>query len=335
MSEASGDPGPPTSGRPTTGSAPLSAAGPPARDHGRAGRDLPAAIAVAVGLLTYLVLTLAFFKPGVVVIVAAALALGSIELYQALRRHGMEAQIVPIVVGTMPIATGSYLAGLQNPVVFSTTSVLLASLALTVLACLIWRIPKGAKGYVTDVAASLMIIGYVPLLGSFAALLLAGENGAARLIVLILTVVMSDTGGYTVGVLLGRHPMAPTISPKKSWEGLAGSVVFGCATAVLLTVFLLGQPFWVGLLLGVCLVAVGTCGDLIESMVKRDLGIKDMSSFLPGHGRRDGSSRLVAGGRPGSLADHVPARSGGLRCPSSPSSWRRRGAAARPSTGPT
>jgi phosphatidate cytidylyltransferase len=270
-----------------SGPAPAAAEAQPAptgRSHGRAGRDLPAAIGVAAGLLAYLVLTLAFFKPGVVALVAAALALGSIELYSALRRHGMRAQIIPIVIGTVPIAAGSYLAGLQRPPVFSTTSVLLASLALTVLACLIWRIPGGAKGYVTDVAASLMIIGYVPLLGSFAALLLAGENGAARLIVFIVTVVMSDTGGYVLGVLFGRHPMVPKISPKKSWEGLGGSVLLGGGTAVLLTVFLLGQPFWVGLILGIALVAVGTCGDLIESMVKRDLGIKDMSSFLPGHG---------------------------------------------------
>ena len=257
---------------------------PSAKDHGRAGRNLPAAIGVAVGLLAYLVLSLAFFKPGVVALIAVALALGSTELFTALKRHGMQAQIVPIVIGTLPIAGGSYLAGRQNPVVFSTTSVLLASLALTVLACLIWRIPKGAAGYVTDVAASLMIIGYVPLLGSFAALLLAGENGAARLICFIAVVVMSDTGGYVLGVLIGRHPMAPTISPKKSWEGLGGSVLFGTVTAVFATMLLLDQPFWVGLILGVALVGVGTCGDLIESMIKRDLGIKDMSSVLPGHG---------------------------------------------------
>lgn len=268
---------------------PPSAGGPvparePKREHGRAGRNLPAAIGVGVGLGVYLVVTLVWFKPGFVALLAVALALGSIELYSALRRHGMHAQIVPIVIGTVPIAAGSYLAGRQTPVAFSTTSVLLASLALTVLACLIWRIPKGANGYVTDVAASLMVIGYVPLLGSFAALMLAGENGSARLVTFLLIVVMSDTGGYALGALFGRHPMAPKISPKKSWEGFAGSVLFGTVAGVLMTIFVLGRPFWVGLILGVALVVVGTAGDLIESMIKRDLGIKDMSSFLPGHG---------------------------------------------------
>lgn len=257
---------------------------PAARNHGRAGRNLPAAIGLGVGLGVYVVLSLLFFKPAFVLLVAVALSMGSWELYQTLQRHGMRAAIVPIIVGTLGISIGSYLAGRQQPVVFSTTSVLLAALALTVLASLVWRIPGGASGYVTDVSASLMIIGYVPLLGSFAALMLAGENGVARLVTFMLVVVMSDTGGYVLGVLFGKHPMAPRISPKKSWEGFAGSVLFGLVAAVLMSVFALRQPFWVGLVLGICLVPIGVLGDLIESLIKRDLGIKDMSSVLPGHG---------------------------------------------------
>ena len=139
-------------------------------------------------------------------------------------------------------------------------------------------------GYVRDAAASLFIICYVPLLGSFTALMLAGENGGARLVTFILVVVMSDTGGYVFGVLMGKHPMAPKISPKKSWEGFAGSLVFGVVAGICMAVLGLQVPIWIGILIGVALVAVGTCGDLIESMIKRDLGIKDMSSFLPGHG---------------------------------------------------
>jgi phosphatidate cytidylyltransferase len=231
------------------------------------------------------VLSLLFFKPGFVVLIALALVVGAVELHQALQRHQqMNAAIVPIVIGTVFIATGSYIAGRQDPVVFSTSSVLLASLALTVVAALIWRIPKGAPGFVRDIAASLAIIGYVPLLGSFAALMLAGTNGAARVVTFLLIVVMNDTGGYVAGVLFGKHQMAPRISPKKSWEGFAGSVVFGVVAGMAMAVYGLQVPFWVGILLGVTLVAVGTCGDLVESMIKRDLGIKDMSSFLPGHG---------------------------------------------------
>jgi phosphatidate cytidylyltransferase len=256
-----------------------------ATGYGRAGRNLPAAIAVGVGLGAWVILSLLFFKPAFVVLIALALVLGSVELYQAfLRQMQMTAAIVPIAVGTVAIATGSYLAGRQHPVVFSSTSVLLASLALTVLAALIWRLPSGSPGFVRDMSASLAIIAYVPLLGAFAPLMLAGERGAARVVTFLLIVVLNDVGGYVAGVLFGRHQMAPKISPKKSWEGFAGSVVFGVVGGVLMAVYGLHVSWWVGLLLGAGLVAVGTCGDLVESMIKRDLGIKDMSSFLPGHG---------------------------------------------------
>jgi phosphatidate cytidylyltransferase len=256
----------------------------PAQTHGRAGRNLPAAIGIGVGLGAYVVLSLVYLQPAFVALVAAALILAAVELHEALKKQGMMSAIIPIAIGSVAIAFGSYFAGRQEPVIFSTTSVLLASLALTVLASLIWRMPKGAAGYVRDAAASMLIIGYVPLLGSFAALMLAEERGSARLVTFLLIVVMNDTGGYVAGVLFGKHPMVPKISPKKSWEGLAGSLVFGTAAGVCMAVFLLAVPFWVGIVLGVSLVAAGTCGDLIESIIKRDLGIKDMSSFLPGHG---------------------------------------------------
>jgi phosphatidate cytidylyltransferase len=256
----------------------------PAETHGRAGRNLPAAITIGVGLGAYVVLSLLYLKPAFVVLVAVALVLASVELHEALKKQGMTSAIIPIAVGSVAISFGSFFAGRQEPVVFSTTSVLLASLALTVLASLIWRMPKGVAGFVSDAAASLLIIAYVPLLGSFAALMLAEGQGVARVVTFLLIVVMSDTGGYIAGVLFGKHPMAPKISPKKSWEGVGGSLILGTAAGICMAIFALDVPFWVGIILGVSLVAVGTCGDLIESMIKRDLGIKDMSSFLPGHG---------------------------------------------------
>jgi phosphatidate cytidylyltransferase len=256
----------------------------PAQTHGRAGRNLPAAIGIGIGLGAYVVLSLIYLPPAFVVLVAVALILASVELHEALKKHGMTSAIVPIAIGSVAISFGSYFAGRQEPVIFSTTSVLLASLALTVLASLIWRMPKGVAGYVRDVAASLLIIAYVPLLGSFAALMLAESQGTLRVVTFLLIVVMSDTGGYVAGVLFGKHPMAPKISPKKSWEGVAGSLLFATVAGICMAILVLHVPFWVGIILSVGLVAVGSCGDLIESMIKRDLGIKDMSSFLPGHG---------------------------------------------------
>jgi phosphatidate cytidylyltransferase len=250
----------------------------------RVGRDLSAAIGVGVGFGAYVAVCLLFFKPGFVLLVAAAIWFASRELHQALQKKGIEATLPPILAGCVVIAFGPYAIATLLPGTLTMTAALLACLALTVLAALIWRMPRGAAGYIRDAAASVLIIAYVPLLGSFALLMLVGDHGSARIVAFILIVTMSDTGGLVGGVLFGRHPMAPTISPKKSWEGLAGSLVFGVAAGVGAAVFGLKVPFWVGIVLGVALVAVGTCGDLIESMIKRDVGIKDMSSSLPGHG---------------------------------------------------
>ncbi|HIT75425.1 MAG TPA: phosphatidate cytidylyltransferase [Candidatus Avipropionibacterium avicola] len=265
---------------------PDSTAGPDAPpDYGRAGRDLPAAIGVGVGLGAVVVLTLAFFHWGFVILVALGLTLGAVELHQALARLGIRTAIVPICVGTVAIICVSYLAAKQ-PLLASTssTTIMLSTLALTVIAALVWRMRSGPDGFVRDASGSLFIIGYVPLLGSFVALMLAGDNGVGRVVVFIAAVVFSDIGGYVAGVLFGRHPMAPVISPKKSWEGFVGSILFSVAVSTTLCILVLRVDFWVGPVLALVMVGVGTCGDLVESLVKRDIGIKDMSSFIPGHG---------------------------------------------------
>lgn len=253
-------------------------------DYGRAGRNLPVAIAVGVFLGAVLLVTLFYVQWAFALLVGAALAIGAVEVSHALRRLGMRAEIVPIVIGTVVIVTGSYFAGLDDQTNVRSNTVMLAALGFTVLAALARRMLRGTDGFARDAAASVFIIGYIPLLGSFAGLMLAGENGALRLLTFISVIVASDTGGYAAGVLWGRHQMAPKISPKKTWEGFTGSMVGGTAVAVVMSMFALGVPFWVGFILGPALVAIGACGDLIESLIKRDVGIKDMSSVLPGHG---------------------------------------------------
>lgn len=250
-----------------------------------AGRDLPAAIAVGVGLVAAVVLTLAFWHWGFVLLAAVALSLGSWEVYRALQRVGMNAEIVPIIVGTLAMVLGTYASAREFAWLgLPWHAVLLAFLGATVVAVLLLRFPRGHENFVKDASASVFIIGYIALLGSFTSLILAGDNGAARMVTFLLAVVANDTGGYAVGVLLGKHPLAPRISPKKTWEGLAGSTVTSVVVGSLLAVFLLGAPWWVGAILGVAMVVFGTSGDLIESAIKRDVGIKDMSSVLPGHG---------------------------------------------------
>ncbi|HOQ53263.1 MAG TPA: phosphatidate cytidylyltransferase [Micropruina sp.] len=257
----------------------------PAVRKSRAGRDLPAAIMVGVGLAATVVITLLFWNWGFVLLVTAMLTLGAFELHDALKRIGMNSAVLPIMAGTVAVICGSYAAATQqgtNAVPWP--SVLLGFLGATVLTALIWRMPGGATGYVKDAAASLFTIGYIPLLGSFTSLILAAPNGSAKMATILLVVMGTDTGGYAVGARIGKHPMAPQISPKKTWEGMGGSVLLAGAVAIPLTIWWLNASWWIGLLLALCIVAAGTCGDLIESLIKRDVGIKDMSSFLPGHG---------------------------------------------------
>lgn len=257
---------------------------PPTKDYGRAGRNLPAAIGVGVLIGVVIIGSLLFLNALFVAVVALGLAVAAVELHQNFGRRGIRSAIVPIVIGTVMIVVGSYVAGVTKNAGISNIAILLGSLALTVVACLIWRMPRGADGYLADVTASLFIIAYVPLLGSFVGLMLAADHGAARVVTFVLVVVMADIGGYVAGVLLGKHPMAPKISPKKSWEGFAGSLVLGTSAAIVMSLLGLHVPFWVGMILGPSLVVVGVVGDLVESLIKRDLKIKDMSSFLPGHG---------------------------------------------------
>ena len=159
-------------------------------------------------------------------------------------------------------------------------------MAFTALAVMIWRFAKGADGYLADVSASIFLVVYLGLFASFATLLVAPHDGHARVLAFLIMVVCSDTGGYAAGALLGKHPMAPTISPKKSWEGFAGSIVtamIGGALAVSLQPAL-HHPWWQGVVVGGVLAVVATMGDLAESLIKRDLGVKDMGTLLPGHG---------------------------------------------------
>lgn len=264
----------------------------------RAGRDLPAAIAVGLLLFALVVVTLLWFHPGFIALLVVLTSLGCVELHHALQKVGMRSAVIPVVIGNVAIIGGSYAAAELQPVTnLPWHVVLLGFLGVTVMVALVWRMFGGASGFARDSAASLFIISYVPLLASFVGLILASPHGAAKVVAVFLAISGTDTGGYAVGATLGKHPMAPLISPKKTWEGFAGSLALASLVTILMVVFGMGRPWWHGLVLAVVVVIAGTAGDLIESMIKRDVGIKDMSSFLPGHGgvldRLD--STLVAG----------------------------------------
>jgi phosphatidate cytidylyltransferase len=251
----------------------------------RAGRDLPAAIAVGLGLFALVVVTLLWFHPGFIALLVVLTSLGCIELHHALQKVGMRSAVIPVVIGNVAIIGGSYAAAELQPVTnLPWHVVLLGFLGVTVMVALVWRMFGGADGYARDSAASLFTISYVPLLASFVGLILASPHGAAKVVAVFLAISGTDTGGYAVGATLGKHKMAPLISPKKTWEGFGGSLALASLVTILMVVFGMGQPWWYGLVLAVVVVVASTAGDLIESLIKRDVGIKDMSSFLPGHG---------------------------------------------------
>ena len=161
---------------------------------------------------------------------------------------------------------------------------LVTATAVTALVTMLWLLRRGVPGYVETATASVFTLIYIPFLGSFVALLLAEDEGAKAIFVFIVVTIASDIGGYAAGVLFGKHPMAPVISPKKSWEGFVGSAVACIVAGYVLVVYLLEGDWWVGVVLGAITVVMATLGDLCESVMKRDLGIKDMSQVIPGHG---------------------------------------------------
>jgi phosphatidate cytidylyltransferase len=249
---------------------------PPARRPSRAGRDLVAAIAVGVGMGGVILASLLLERHFFVGVLALATAVATWELAGALRRGaGIEVPLPILLVGGQAMLWLSWPFGLQG---------LAVAFAVTALAVLLWRMRTGAAHYVRDVTAGLFTAAYVPLFCSFAVLLVVAPDGLGRVLTFLLCGIASDVGGYAAGVLLGRHAMAPTISPKKSWEGFAGSQLAGMAAGALCVHLLLGGAWWAGAITGALLVTCATVGDLIESMVKRDLGIKDISNLLPGHG---------------------------------------------------
>lgn len=242
----------------------------------RAGRNLPAAIGVGVLMGAAVLVALLTVRQIFVGIVAAAVAVATVELVGALRRGaGIRVALWPVLAGGQAMVWLSWPFGRDG---------LLAAFVLTALACLVWRLPGGAAGYLRDVSASVLTAAYVPMFAAFAAMLVVPADGRARVLCFLILVVSSDTCGYIAGVLFGRHPMAPSISPKKSWEGFAGSLTGGVVAGALSVSLLLPGQWWQGVLFGAALVVTATVGDLVESLMKRDLGVKDMGQLLPGHG---------------------------------------------------
>ena len=241
----------------------------------KAGRDLRAAVGVGLLLAGLVIGTLIIDARAFLVVVVAAICVGAWELRRAIATKGINSPLVPLLLGVAGMLVSAYARGAEALVV---------TFGLTIIGILIWRVADGVAGAARDLSASALVTFYPVFLAGFAALMLAAPDGRQRIVVFILVTVFSDIGGYAVGVKFGKHPMAPSLSPKKSWEGFAGSVLSCALVGAISLPLLLDGVWWAGAVLGVVAAAAATLGDLIESSIKRDLGIKDMSTILPGHG---------------------------------------------------
>ena len=252
-----------------------SAAGASGTRLGRAGRNIPTAIGVGVSLGALVLASLLFRKEGFLAVVIVASCLAVWELRGGLARGKIKVPLVPSMVGAITMITASFVGGGQA---------LTVCFGLTCISVLLWCVSDGVQGSIRDITGGIFVAAYVPLLASFSSLLLWAPDGAKRVIVFIGVTICSDIGGFAVGVIAGKHPMAPSVSPKKSWEGAAGSVGACVIAGVGTVMLLLGGAWWAGAILGLAVAVAATVGDLTESTIKRDLGIKDMGSILPGHG---------------------------------------------------
>ena len=252
----------------------------PPKKVSRAGRNLPAAIGVGVLLGAMAIVILLFVPKGWLPVLAVAMPIATHEVVRRLREAGYDLPVIPLLIGGQAMIWLTWPYGPAG---------LLGAYGGTIVVCMVWRLvgqglSEQPVNYLRDISATVLLATWVPLFASFTALLIFQDHGGIRTFTVIVTVVFADIGGYVAGVLFGKHLMAPAISPKKSWEGLGGSLLFGITASVLTVAFLLDKPPWVGVPLGLMLVITGVLGDLVESQVKRDLGIKDMGTLLPGHG---------------------------------------------------
>lgn len=242
----------------------------------RAGRDLPVATLVGLGLIGVVTASLTIRKESFVLVTALATAAAMWELAHAFARRGIHLPLLPLLVGVPGVLLSAYVAGPEG---------LFVAFVLTVGGVVVWRVLDGpGPAALRDAAAATFATAYLPFLVGFVMLMLAQPDGDRRALLFVLLAAASDTGGYAAGVLAGRHPLAPSVSPKKSWEGLAGSFVLAGSIGALGMVWAFDANPVIGVALGAAAVLTSTVGDLAESLLKRDLELKDMGSLLPGHG---------------------------------------------------
>jgi phosphatidate cytidylyltransferase len=249
----------------------------------RTGRNLPLAILIGLALAGALIASLVIVKAIFMIFAGALIGVAAFELASALRSAGRDVPRIPTVIAGLAVVPAAFYLGAEGAWLTVLGGILFVALWRTVEQA--WPSRRTtAPGFWLDIGAGTFIQLYVPFLAGFAVLLAGRPGGEWWILAALLIVVSVDIGAYASGLLFGKHPMAPRISPKKTWEGFAGAVIIATIVAILLSIFMLQEPWWFGFIFGAVIVFTATIGDLIESLIKRDLGVKDISTWLPGHG---------------------------------------------------
>jgi phosphatidate cytidylyltransferase len=243
--------------------------------NAKAGRKLGPSILVSLAILAVVFLTISFAPPLFAIFAWIAILLAGRELTKAYRAGGIDLPDNAISIAITVLLAASW---------FGRVSGLAVAIAIAIPCVLVYMLLRDPKDFVRKSTAAAFAIFYLAFLGGFILLLAHDKDGLARIFTLVVLVSCNDTFAYLFGVLLGKHPLAPQISPKKTWEGLVGSIIATTIGSALVFEFALGHAWWIGAAIGLVAVVTATCGDLIESAVKRDLSIKDMGTILPGHG---------------------------------------------------
>jgi phosphatidate cytidylyltransferase len=241
----------------------------------RAGRKLLPSIGVSIALFAIVWFSLAYERAIFAAIVALAMVLGVREMVGALKKADIHLSFPALVVASIGMAFAAWFGGVNGLAVAT-------AIALPLLLALL--LPKGPEHFIQSASAYALTLIYIPFLAGFLILLARPQSGFERMMTFVVLIACNDTFAYFTGLAFGKHTMAPKISPKKTWEGFIGSIVFTTVAGALAFEYILEAQMWIGALAGLAVVISGTVGDLIESAIKRDLAIKDMGDLLPGHG---------------------------------------------------
>jgi len=241
----------------------------------KAGRKLVPSIVVGLSLLGLIWFSLSVYKELFLVVLGTAVVLGIREIVRAFNSRAIAISFPSLSIAAVALLGAAWIDGIAG---------LAIATAISFPILLIRLLLNGPEGFVGKATATTFTLLYLPFLAGFLILLATPSNGFQRVMTFVVLVGCNDTFGYFVGVLFGKHPLVPTISPKKTWEGLAGSVVFTIVGGCLAFHYIMNMDWWIGIIVGLMIVFTATCGDLIESSMKRDLSLKDMGTLLPGHG---------------------------------------------------